>query len=134
MLVVALAICGNVPAFAASVSYVDRTADENGKVTESDATCEDYTVVASDSTTWSSGWYVVNTDTTISSRVTVSGTVNLILCDGATLTASKGITLTGDNSLTIYGQTKDSGTLTINGVEENYAHPHKKGFDDYHEV
>ena len=104
MLVVVFTLGGNVPAFAAeSVSYVDRTADSSGKVTESAATCTDYTVVASDSTTWSDSWYVVNTDVTIGSRVSVSGTVYLILCDGATLTVNGGIQLTGSNSLTIYG-------------------------------
>ena len=108
MLVFALAFGGNVPAFAASVSYVNRTTDANGKVTETAATGTDYTVVTvdsttSDSTTWSDGWYVVNTDVTIGSRVSVSGTVYLILCDGATITVNGGIQLTGSNSLTIYG-------------------------------
>ena len=57
VLVIALAF----PVFAAeSVPYVNRTADASGKVTETAATCETYTVVTgdsttSDSTTWSDG-------------------------------------------------------------------------------
>lgn len=104
MLVVVFALGGNVPAFAAeSVPYVNRTADASGNVTSSNATCETYTVVTSGSTSWSDGWYVVNSEVTIGSRVSVSGTVNLILCDGYTLTVNGGIQLTGSNSLTIYG-------------------------------
>ena len=100
VLVIALAF----PVFAAeSVPYVNRTADASGNVTSSNATCETYTVVTSGSTSWSDGWYVVNSEVTIGSRVSVSGTVYLILCDGATLTVNGGIQLTGSNSLTIYG-------------------------------
>lgn len=78
-----------------------------------------YTLVAASSTTWSSstagGWYVVVGDVTISSRVTVDGEVRLILTDGATLTASKGITVADSNesssSLTVYGQDDGTGKL-----------------------
>ena len=121
VLVFALAFGGNVPAFAASVSYVNRTTDANGKVTETNETCTNYTVVASDTMKWSDGWYVVNSEVTIGSRVTVSGTVYLILCDGATLTVNGGITLTSGQSLTIYGQTGDTGTLTVSAVEDDMA-------------
>ena len=106
------------PAFANDpVSYVNRTADANGNVTESETTFTSYTVVASDSTSWSSGWYVVNETLTISSRITVNGTVNLILCDGASLTVNGGVNVASDNSLTIYGQTEDTGTLTIASMD-----------------
>ena len=39
---------------------------------------------------------------TIGNLVTVTGDVRLILIDGANLTASAGINVTGDNKLTIY--------------------------------
>ena len=71
----------------------------------------DATVVTSDTTTWSTGWYVVDGSVAISSRITVSGTVNLILADGFTLGAQKGIKVSSGNSLTIWGQAGDSGTL-----------------------
>ena len=47
-------------------------------------------------TTLSSGWYVVPSGTTtIADRMMVSGSVNLVLSDGATLNANSGISVTG---------------------------------------
>ena len=60
------------------------------------------TEVTSATTEWENGTYVVTATTTISSRITVTGTVNLIIFDGATLTAEKGITVSDDNTLNIY--------------------------------
>ncbi len=96
-----------------NVSYLD----ENGN----QQTAGSATVVESSTTTWSTGWYVVNSNVTISSRVTVSGEVNLILADGYTLTASQGITVDGSNSLTIYGQAGGTGTLTATTKTEGTA-------------
>jgi hypothetical protein len=95
------------------VAYQAATVDgETHKVTFSTQTCSIYTTVAANTTNWTNDtWYVVNSDITIEKRITVSGTVNLILCDGAKLTASEGITVANDNSLTIYGQTAGSGEL-----------------------
>jgi hypothetical protein len=39
---------------------------------------------------------------TIDTRITVQGTVNLILCDGAKLTAIKGLSVISGNTLNIY--------------------------------
>ena len=78
-------------------------------------------VVSADGTGWDTGWYAVTESVTVSARIKVTGDVNLILCDGKTLTASKGIHVSGDNSLTIYGQTNGTGTLTINGVDQYNA-------------
>ena len=69
------------------------------------------TLVTLGTTSMTGGWYVVDDDVTISSRITVSGTVNLILCDGKTLTASAGITVSEGNTLNIYAQSGGSGTL-----------------------
>ena len=72
-------------------------------------------------------WYVVTgTDVTLSQGAICSGNVNLILADGAKLTATgyrydeymgyAGIQVSGDgNSLTIYGQTAQTGQLEANG-------------------
>lgn len=77
-------------------------------------------VVEDETTSWNGeggeAWYVVNEDTEISERVEVSGAVNLVLCDGVTLTAEKGIHVTGENSLTIYGQ--EAGDGKINAKSE----------------
>ena len=66
--------------------------------------------LTSDMTTLADLVYVVNEDVTISSRIQISGDVKLILGEGTTLTALKGIELSEGNSLTIEGP----GALTIN--------------------
>ncbi len=81
-------------------------------------------VVVSDSTTSFDGaiskWYFVGSDVTISERIVVTGDVHLILGDGATLNALKGIQVADDdqnpetptsNSLTIYSQSSDKDTM-----------------------
>ena len=67
-------------------------------------------------TNWTDGsWYIVPADgLTISGRITVNGTVNLILRDGATLTANAGITTT-NATLNIYAQSAGTGALTATG-------------------
>ena len=59
-------------------------------------TCGSATVVTSSDTEWTGiaenpGWYVVQGNVTISSRVTVNGDVHLILADGCKLTVNGGI-------------------------------------------
>ena len=71
---------------------------------------------STEAVTWNAGWYVVNSSVTISEPVTVSGEVNLILADGCTLTAEKGIVVTTGNSLTIYAQSGGTGTLNATGA------------------
>lgn len=82
-------------------------------------------VVEDETTSWngegSEAWYVVNEDAEIGERVEVSGVVNLVLCDGVTLTAEKGIHVTGGNSLTIYGQEAGDGGIDANAIEDQAA-------------
>lgn len=82
-------------------------------------------VVEDETTSWngegSEAWYVVNEDAEIGERVEVSGVVNLVLCDGVTLTAEKGIHVTGENSLTIYGQEAGDGGIDANAIEDQAA-------------
>ena len=83
-------------------------------------TCDNFTVVETNTTSWTNGnWYVVYYDVTIDSRINVSGTVNLILVDGATLTASKGIG--GAGTLNIYGQKNASSSIVIDNVDDGVA-------------
>ena len=70
------------------------------------------TAVTEETTEMSEGWYVVNSDVTISGRIEVTGTVNLILCDGATLTATQGLHVSTGVTLNIYGQSDGTGGLT----------------------
>ena len=86
------------------VSYLDPTdADEPEK------SCALYTVL-NDQTTLTAGWYVVAPGAlTIDERITVTGEVNLILCDGATLTAPLGVNVGEGNSLTLWAQSSGDG-------------------------
>ncbi|SDW37237.1 hypothetical protein SAMN05216391_106100 [Lachnospiraceae bacterium KHCPX20] len=88
------------------VSYWDWDSSQKKLVEKTGSNaCTEYTTVTDSTTEWSDGWYVVSETVTISSRITVTGTAHLILCDGKTLTAGKGITTTG-KTLNIYAQSK----------------------------
>ena len=61
------------------------------------------TTLYTDSTAWEDCklYVVLDGSVTISSHITVTGTVNLSLTDGNTLTATKDITIAGNNTLNI---------------------------------
>ena len=67
---------------------------------------------------WTNGnVYILNSDVTIGDRIDVFGSVTLVLNDGFTLTASRGINVEESNSLTIEATGEGSGILeaTANG-------------------
>lgn len=71
-------------------------------------------------------WYAVKGDVTINGTVTVTDThqVNLILCDGATLTITGGLMLWSGASapqLTVYGQTGETGKMLVTNSKGGYA-------------
>lgn len=72
-------------------------------------------------TTWSNGWYAVNGNVSINSRVQVVGTVNLILRDGCSLNATKGISLPEGSHLIIWAQSGGTGSLTATSDQKYYA-------------
>ena len=84
-------------------------------------TVTEYDEITSSSTSWQDGGvYKVTSNVTINDRITVNGNVTLILVDGFTLTAKKGIELssteTTANSLTINGEGgSNTGTLICTG-------------------
>ena len=63
----------------------------------------DCLVLSTDTLSYSSGWYTVKENTTFPGRLVVSGNVKIYIPEGITLTCSKGITVSIDNSLTIEG-------------------------------
>ena len=69
-------------------------------------------------TTIDTGWYVVDEDVALSSRIDISGTVNLILSDGKTMTVPEGISLPAGATLNIYGQSEGTGTLSIQTTDQ----------------
>lgn len=86
--------------------------DENGDTKTANAT-----VVDGNSTNWSEGWYVVDGDVTINSRVSATGDVHLILKDGCKLTINGGIGLQSDCNFSIYGQSEGTGELSIDSCD-----------------
>ena len=91
------------------VSYFD-------PVGGTDLICETCTFYTGQ-TTLTSGWYAVTGAVTNGTRITVSGDVNLILMDGAELTANGGVNVAPNNSLTVWAQSTNSvaGKLTARG-------------------
>ena len=94
------------------VSYIDM----DGKT----QTVTSYTEVTSSMTgDLPGGTYVVNTDVTINGEITCDSEMNLILCDGATLTVNSSTTF-NCNKLNIYSQSTGAnmGNLNANGVTQ----------------
>lgn len=97
------------------VEYIERGWDGSA-VTEQVKTIDTYTTITSNTIQWDNGWYVAQGEVTIGTddnpqRVTVTGDVHLILTDGCTLTVNGGIQVEKGNSLTIYGQSEQTGTM-----------------------
>lgn len=102
------------------IEYVDRTWDGTNKVVEEETkTCTNYTPMTSfqagKSHTLSSGWYVAGN--TVFGELTINGIVHMIVPDGVEMIVEKGIIVNnsydGYGTLDIYGQSGDSGKLTV---------------------
>ena len=107
---------------AEAVGYVEYSWDEaTSTLSLETKTVMEYTEVTAETTTWEDGtWYVVKDNVTINSRVTVNGSVNLILADGCSL-STNGITVEPGNTLTIYGQSHSTGRLSSVATDNFYA-------------
>lgn len=104
-----------------TVDYLNASWD-GSKVETTSETVSSYYLVTKNLKEWTDGkWYVVADDVIIKDRITVTGTVNLILTDVGTLKAEKGITVASGATLNIYGQTFSIGLLQIAGVESGNA-------------
>ena len=84
---------------AEAVSYMDK----DGTVKSATS----YSLVTEETTTLTAGWWVVKGEVRITSRITIQGDVKLILADGCSLWADRGIQLTQGNALTVYASDKD---------------------------
>ena len=83
------------------------------------AYCTDFTVLDNTMTTLAAGTYVVNSDVTYTGQITLGDDVNIILCDGKTMTASgNSHGIYGDGPLTIYGQALGTGILTATSTSD----------------
>ena len=75
----------------------------------------------SNGTEFAKGWYVVDESWTLKERVTVTGDIYIILVNGKTLTAEKGISVNGVGNLHIYGQEGNSGKLIANESNQTFV-------------
>ena len=91
-----------------SVSYVERR--WNGSEVVSETKTATAVPVPSDGS-MTSGWYILDSNVTKNGRVeSITGDVHLILGDGFALDV-KGLYVPAGTTLTIYGQSADTGTL-----------------------
>ncbi|MDO4487174.1 MAG: InlB B-repeat-containing protein [Bacillota bacterium] len=102
-----------------SMRYLDETGTEK--------TASNVTVIAADNiyrfNTLSHGWYVVDGTVTANKRITISGTVDLILADGCNFTVNGGIEVESLNCLRVYAQSTgdNMGKLTANTKDGDNA-------------
>ncbi len=93
------------------IGYINSTGDYK--------TCSSYDRITSSTTKLTGGWYIVDRNVTLSNRLNVTGDANLILMDGCTLTAKKGINVSNASKFNVYTQDGGSGRLfagTSNGT------------------
>ena len=84
----------------------------------------DWIDVESGTTFWGTdGFYRALGDVTLDARVVVSGKVELLLCDGATLTAPAGISVTAGNRLDVRAESDggNAGALVATAARDNDA-------------
>ncbi len=77
--------------------------------------CTSFTELTDASTGALTGWHAVTGTVNIEGAIGVTGggTLNLILCDGATLNLKHTLYMLGGSTLNIYGQSGGTGTLTV---------------------
>ena len=116
-----------------SVKYLDRTWNGTTVVTTEKNTNGMPTAVVSSTTeiTLTSGWYMVTEEVKVDANINISGTVHLILMDGATLRATYGIALTGGNTLYIYATSDDPNTMGKLDASTYYSARAGIGSNDY---
>ena len=92
-------------------AYMKWNADQK-KLVATEIPAEVTTVANADAgVNWTAGTYVVEGNVEINGSITLNGNVDLIIKDGAKLTAQK--ISGGSNNLSIYGQTQGTGELVV---------------------
>ena len=108
--------------------YIDHTWNQSTKTLtteEKSKTAGEYTVLGNNDG-WTAltdnGWFVVDGEIAIGA-LAVSGTSNLILCDGARLTVTEGVKVESKSNavLNIYGQAGNSGQLIATNSHDGAA-------------
>lgn len=104
----------------ADISYIDESGVSQTKKTG------DYIVLDNEKikNNLSGNWYVVEGQVNFDHQIYCTGDIHLILADGAELVGengtgnANGIYVGNDFSLTIYGQTKQTGTIRVSGFSQ----------------
>ena len=102
---------------AGEFSYIGADGTEQTHAGCTKLTAAGFTDVVADGT----AWFAANTSFTADRPLQVCGTVNLILCDGVTVTLKKGIYLENEGTLNIYAQNGGTGTLEVTDDNANGA-------------
>mgnify|MGYP002707752494 CR=1 FL=1 len=102
---------------AGEFSYIGADGTEQTHAGCTDLTADGFTGALAGEETW----FAANSSFTANDPLQVCGTVNLILCDGVTVTLKKGIYLENEGTLNIYAQNGGTGTLEVTGDNANGA-------------
>ncbi len=101
-------------------NYIERAWDSTEKkVTETPKVCTSYTDINYNNTGndgWyglGDGWYVVTGNSSCKTLNVMGNDVHLIIPDGVTFTVTGGVKLETGHKLSIYGNTQDTGKLTV---------------------
>lgn len=105
------------PADDSAIEYVEYTVSGT-TVTPTTKTVSDFTEITGAITELTADKpYVVKGTVSFTGNVAISGDAKIIICDGASLTINGALVdavIPASNSLSVYGKTVDSGSLTIN--------------------
>ncbi len=111
------------------ISYLDWDGE-----TMTNAVCKVYEEYTGQTTLDAGTTYVVMENKEVSTRITVNGTVEsptrIILCDGAKLTAEKGVEVVIGKALVICGQSESEGMGALTATGGDYAAGIGGNFDD----
>ena len=105
------------------IKYFERSwwDEQNKQVVAVEKTCTNYTLLSGNhSDEWkglTDGWYVVKESIVYYQTLNILGNAHIILCDGSYIILSGGVKLEGTRTLSIYGQTENSGVLSSTNTD-----------------
>lgn len=115
---------------AEGIEYIYRWWDSGAQEVKSETrSCTDYTELNDRSSSYlgssssSVSWYVVKKDfwrPYYATHMQVTGTVNLIICDGVTFNVEAGVIVPENATLNIFGQSNDLGKFKVDLNVDNH--------------
>ena len=106
-----------------AINYISYSHDTTNGLMRTEMTSTDHKAVTRNKTEWKDETRVLTGNVIFDKRITVSGTVNLILCDGSTLEAKEGIDVSKGHTLNIFAQSEGNniGVLKARTTRSNAA-------------